>query len=172
MIIVTCATPEAWHERSRCSIIDLWPKGHVFWEIDPDDPFQYGRILADYWQQGESFAVVEPDIVIREDVAEAIMSCKCDYGCFPYAWRTDVGPALGCTWFRAPFLARYPDAMKKVQAQNVTWRQLDVVLMRHVLAREYGEQPHVHLPAVEHLNPDKQLLPDASREPMLYVPHW
>ena len=47
-------------------------------------------------------------------------------------------------------------------ATGVGWQQLDVVIMRHLLARKYGEQPTVLLPPVEHLNEKKRLLPDAA----------
>lgn len=172
MKIVTVCIPGQLTRETRNSLRKHWrrPLETNVHFIEKEDPFAYVNLISDYWKQGESFAVVEPDIVIRKDVAEAFTSCECLYGCFPYNWTTDVGPALGCTWFRAEFLKEYPDAMEKVKAKNVTWRQLDVVLMRHVLAREYGQQPHVHLPAVQHLN--KPLLPEASPEPMMSVPHW
>ena len=143
-----------------------------FTRIDRKDPKAYERILRWYWEAGSSFCVVEQDVVPPSSFEEVLLGDCCDYGCFPYAWLTDVGPALGCTWFRTPFLERYPEVMGLVAAENVSWRQLDVVLMRHVLARDRGEQPHVHLPPADHLNPDKQLLPAASPEPLLSVPHW
>lgn len=174
MKIVTVATPGAWRDESRRAIWKHWPKPniHNFHPIEAGDPKAYGLILQYYWELGEDFAVVEPDIVIREDVADAFRDCECLYGAFPYEWLTDVGPALGCTWFRSAFLQKHPDAMREVLAKNISWRQLDVVLMRHILAREYGEQPHVHLPPVEHLNEKKKLMPGANQEPMMHVPHW
>lgn len=139
-------------------------------ELPAGDEHAYRRMIAYYWRQGEDFMVVEPDILIREDVIDAFMDCDCEYGCFPYAWLTDVGPALGCTWFRSSFLEEYPEAV--LETGLVSWRQLDVVLMRHVLARKYHEQPHVHLPAVQHLNPEKQLMEGRDPAPLMEVPHW
>ena len=141
-----------------------------FWEIKEEDELAYGRIITEHWTAGEDFAVVEPDIVIRDDVADGFLSCSEPYCAWPYSWLTDVGPALGCTRFRGEFTRRYPDAMDR--AHGVSWRQLDVVLMRHVLVREHSEQPHVHLPPVEHLNEAKRLLPEASREPLMTLPDW
>jgi hypothetical protein len=138
--------------------------------IDSKDQRAYGKTIAKHWRMGEDFMIVEPDIVVREDVMEAFETCDCNYGAFPYAWTTNVGPALGCTWFRSEFLAAYPKAAD--EAATFSWRQFDVVLMRHVLARTWGEQPHVHLPAVVHLNEEKQLLPDADPTPMMEVPLW
>lgn len=175
MIIVTCAVPGALTDETEEAIVQHWQSWGHHWDfhvINPENPQHYGQILARYWEAGEDFAVVEPDIVIRPDVVDAFLNCECIYGCFPYAWLTDVGPALGCTWFRSPLLHEYPRLMREVAKTGVGWRQLDVVLMRHQLARKHLEQPHVHLPAVEHLNPRKQLLDEASRAPLMTVPHW
>lgn len=174
MKILTVTIPGGLTRASRVSVWKHWhrPNQVDLRFIDPTDLFAYGRILKEQWEAKEDFAVVEPDIVIRKDVANAFLNCPELYCVFPYAWLTDIGPALGCTRFRKEFLEKYPDAMKETLAQNVTWTQLDVVLMRHVLARKHGQQPHVHLPEVEHLNPKKQLLPDANKKPMLHVPHW
>lgn len=172
MKIVTVATPGALKDETSSALLEFWPGEHHLHLIQPGDLMGYGRILRDYWEAGDDFMVIEPDIVIRKDVADAFINCPCVYGCFPYNWLTDCGAALGCTWFRKEILQAVPDAMARVQAQNVTWRQVDVILMRHVLAREHGHQPHIHLPPVKHLNPNKELLPEANPEPLTYVPHW
>lgn len=174
MKIVTVATPGSWRRESRVSVWRHWHRPNLiqYHPIDPEDQKAYEKILTYYWELGEDFAIVEPDIVIREDVAEAFLNCECVYGGFVYPWLTDIGIALGCTWFRSEFLQKFPTAMKEVAAKNVSWRQLDVVLMRHILARKYMQQPHIHLPPVAHLNPEKQLLPEASTEPLMYVPEW
>lgn len=168
MKIVTCHTGVI-HIDTKQSIERHWSGEWHTHLIDKRDPTHYTRILTAYWAVGEDFWIVEPDIVIREDVVEAVQSCGCDYGCYPYSWLTNVGPALGCTWFRAPILERHQDAMHYVQSSRVGWQQQDVVLMRHILAAR-GEQPHVHLPPVEHLNPRKQLQEGADPTVMMKVP--
>ncbi len=153
------------------AVLDYWePRDVVMIRLNKDDPSHYSHWLADIWAQKQDFVLIEQDIVIRADVTESFLSCPEPWCLFPYAWLTEVGPALGCSRFRAEFLTQFPDAMRKVLQHNVSWRQMDVVLMRHVLAREYGQQPHVHLPPVEHLNPRKQLSPDADPTPKLTVP--
>lgn len=174
MKIVTVYTPGALRDETEEALLLHWA-GRGTWvpvEIAVNDPLAYGQIIAELWAAGESFAVVEPDVLVRDDVIDGFLNCPEPYCAWPYAWLTDVGPALGCTRFRAEFLARYPDAMKEVLSTNVSWRQLDVVLMRHVLVREYGEQPHVHLPPVVHLNEAKALLPEANPEPLMSLPAW
>lgn len=173
MLFVTVTTHEkGWDSVARQEIVK-WvrlPNKMELHYVDRDDHFGYANILAEYWRKGHSFAVIEPDIVVRPDVIATILHCDCGYGAYPYAWTTNVGPALGCTWFRKEFLKAYPDAMEEVVKRQISWRQVDVVLMRHVLARMYGIQPHVHLPPVEHRNPAKQLLPEADPTPMMEVP--
>lgn len=150
---------------------------YVRWEpLDPEDDTAYGRKLAEAWRDcllaGAGLAVVEQDIVVGPDVLTAFRDNPHEYVAFPYAWKTDVGPALGCTRFSHRFVAKYPHLMEEAVATGVGWRQFDVTLMRHLLARKYGEQPHVLLPPVEHLNEEKRLLPDASPEPLMTLPHW
>ena len=162
-MIALCAHVGETHLRPETiqALSDFWQGDIHYSLLDAGDVFSYSYLLSAYWDLGESFAVIEPDIVIRADVDDAFHNCPEPYCCFPYAWQTHVGPALGCTRFRAEFLARFPDAMQKATRHRIGWRQLDVVLLRHVLAREYKQQPHVHLPPVEHLNPRQQARADA-----------
>lgn len=145
-------------------------------ELPAEDDRAYGAELRDQWdecvRESRALAIVEQDVVVRADVIEAFLNDPDDYVCFPYAWLTDVGPALGCTRFSAKFIRSYPNLIEEATWAGVGWQQLDVVIMRHLLARRYGEQPKVLLPPVEHLNEKKQLLPDASPEPLMEVPHW
>lgn len=159
------------YPQTEQSLLACVPREQLFFQALPlYDPFAYGEVLALQWGFGEDFAVIEQDIVIRPDVVEAFANCPEAYCAFPYAWTTNVGPALGCTRFRADFLQRYPNAMQFVLDMHISYRQLDVVLMRRILAKQFGEQPHVHLPPVEHLNPLQRLRPDADPTPMLSVP--
>lgn len=165
----TCYVPGTLRDRTLNSLVRFANKEMILNTIEASDPEDYANQFARQWRLGLSFLVVEPDIVIRRDVMEAADNCGCEYGCFPYAWTTNIGPALGCTWFKDTFIAKYPTAAREAR---ISWRQFDVVLMRHVLARKYGEQPHVHLPPVEHLNEAKRLLPEADPAPMMEVPLW
>ncbi len=172
MKLVCCYTPGQLRPPTVDAFAAHWPDDLCLHELDPDDIYAYGETLDKYWFAAEGFAVVEPDIIIRADVTDAFLNCPEPYCAFPYAWTTNIGPALGCTRFRAEFIQKYPAAMRDTLDRGVGWRQLDVILMRHILARNHGEQPHVHLPAVWHLNEKKQLLPEADPTPMLSVPLW
>lgn len=178
--IVCCAVPgEHLRKQAATALLEAAEVSGVYVDIrtlDPADDQAYGRELRYAWRDARlaysALAVVEPDIVVRPDVITAFLDDPADYLCFPYSWTTDVGCALGCTRFSAAFIKRYPNLIADATATGVSWRQLDVVIMRHLLARRYGEQPKVCLPPVEHLNEAKKLLPEASPEPMTTVPHW
>jgi len=146
------------------------PKLVEFVKLDADDAYAYGKLIEDLWANQEDFALVEQDIVIRPDVVNAFLQCQYFYCAFPYAWSTNIGPALGCTRFRRTLMHAYPNTAKEATASGTTWKQLDVVFMRRVLAGKYKVQPHVHVPPVEHLNEEKKLLPEADPAPMLSVP--
>lgn len=160
---------------TRRALIDH-AHGHELDFVHLDDPeYGYGRLLQAVWAEAETFAIVEHDIVVNPDTIPGFDSCPEPYCAAPYAWTTQVGPALGCTRFRAELLERIPDAVDEAVALPSAWgepghfRQLDVYLMRRVLRDRHGLQPHVHLPPVEHLNPKQALLPGASPEPVLQV---
>lgn len=146
----------------------------TFWDVSGSDT-AYLETLALLWADEEDFVIVEHDVVPDLTAFLELGVCTSPYCCFPYAWTTCVGPALGCTRFRRELLRTVPDAVE--QAARIPsaygrpghWRQLDVHLMRNVLRDTHAWQPHVHLPPVEHLNEAQQLQPDASRVPVLEV---
>ncbi len=175
--ILCCYTPGQLRQKTSDALIRFaMSRAQVFFiEISPDDPYGYGRELQVMWHDsvahGTDLAVVEQDVVVRPDVIDSFLDCECLYGGHPYSWGTDVGIALGCVRFRHEFTQRYPTVVAEAAAR-CTWTQLDVVLQRHFLVREHGEQPHICGPAVEHLNPAKQLRPDADPRPLATLPAW
>ena len=176
LIVVCCYTPGRIHKATEDALIanSAGMRIQFIANIDPDNPFDYGRRLGTWWDLaylgGNDLAIVEPDIVIRADVADAFLNCPGTYCAYPYDLQTDVMPALGCTRFRHEFIARYPDAMQQAVDTGVGFRQFDVAFQRYVLVGQHGEQPHVHLPKVEHLNEAKRLLPEANPEPLMMLP--
>jgi len=113
----------------------------------------YPIAVQELWEQARDFAVVEHDIVIRDDVAAAFHDCPEPYCAFPYEWTTNIGPALGCTRFRGLFTYEHRQAI--YQASGHSWRQFDYALMRDALR---GCAPHLHLPRVHHLNDAQKLV--------------
>ena len=173
-MILFCAYSDLRPE-TRDALIVFGRNHDLRFEYVGDDDYAYGRALERRWAHGVGFAVVEQDIVIRQDVVDAFDECPEPYCCFPYAWTTDIGPALGCTRFRSELLSAHPEAMRDAVAtpsaygQPGHWRQIDVYLMRRILRDRHGLQPHVHLPPVEHLNEAKRLRDGADPTPVLEV---
>lgn len=92
--------------------LDEWAPGWEGRDVSADDE-AYWRLLADLWAEGESFVLVEHDVVIVEGIVDALAACPFDWCCaaYPYGRGTIVG--LGCTKFTAPLLARVPDAVER-----------------------------------------------------------
>lgn len=176
MKILTCFTPGGLHKETEAAMLaslDAHPNRDIMWKrftVQPDDPTAYGKIIAQHWSFTDSLAIVEPDIVVRPDVLDAFLNCPEPYCAFPYDLSTDVMCALGCTRFSASFIGRYPSLMREAVGENASWFQFDIVVQRKLLVDRHGEQPHVHLPKVEHLNEAKALRPDASPEPLMSIP--
>src|SRR5690242_16929872 len=86
------------------------------WVDVSGDKHAYRRTLAQWWTRGETFMVLEHDVVCRPDVVEQFESCPEPWCLFSYdnmccepcreAWRN----MLGCTRFRAELIAAVPDA--------------------------------------------------------------
>lgn len=154
---ILCAHTDSGIRPETRHALERHAPGCVDYRDVTDDPERaYGRIVAELWRAGTDFAVVEHDIVVRADVIEAFDECAELYCAFPYAWTTNVGPALGCTRFRGELLRGHPSAAAALPA--LPFRQVDYQLMRVELARVRGIRPHLHLPPVEHLNLSQQLL--------------
>lgn len=136
-------------------------------DLGKDQVHGYRELLRRLWREGETFCLIEHDIEIGPSTLYDFRACQHGYCAAPYPWMTAIGPALGATRFRDSFIAKHPDAAKAVGQAHAA--QLDVVFMRRVLARDLGEQPHVHAPVIHH-NPAKALLPNAYPSPMTFVP--
>ena len=140
--------------------LEPWQGGVLFMDVGGDD-YAYGRLLRDLWARGETFCVIEHDVVPWAHTLPELACCPDPYCAVPYPWQQAVGVALGCTKFDSLLLRAYPDAVEialRIPSNYGGpghWRQLDVWLQAAVLRDLYGFQPHCHLPAVQHRNPQK-----------------
>lgn len=176
MRILTVHTPGSLREETAfgiASAIAACPERAV-WdkrEIESRDQQAYGRIIAECWNADDDLFIIEPDVEISSETLFQARACQYGYCGFSYSWGPEVGIALGATRFRKSFMEKYADAARRAVAERVSFRQFDVVFQRHILAREYGQQPHAH-GAVIHWNPAKQLAPNGRPEPITVLPHW
>lgn len=126
-------------------------------EIQVDDGDGYCRLLSDLWEAGETFAVVEQDIVVSPETLPALAGCTGDWCGFPFPYlASDAYYGLGCVKFSAALLARIPDAMGRVALMHDEthpprhWCRLDGWLQQ--VLRESGEKRCEHMPPVGHLH--------------------
>jgi hypothetical protein len=146
-----------------------WP--NVTYRYVGDSETAYSELVCELWEQGETFALVEHDIVVAKGMLDRLARCDQPMCAHPYEWTTNIGPALGCNRFSAQLLADFPDAANEAAAIDGghgagSWRTFDYWLTRTILEEKYGQVAHLHLPPVEHLNKEKQLLPIYRDRPL------
>lgn len=131
--------------------------GHpaTFYAFDRTDDGAYARLVERLWGRRETFVVVEQDVVPHAGAIAELVQCPAPWCSHCY---DDPGyqrvPMLGLAKFAASLLAKTPEVATTVlrdgarHAVPVHWRQLNEVLVAHLLAR--GVTWHRHLPDVEH----------------------
>lgn len=127
----------------------------TFWDVSGSDD-AYWRLLRRMWSRGDTFIVIEQDVVVRPDSLDALLECPEPWCSFqvPYVGKLYAG--LSCAKFSAGLIARHPDALERIASiedEDHTprhWCRLDSHLQSHVL-NPGGEIVHVHGPPLEHL---------------------
>ncbi len=115
----------------------------------------YYRLLAGLWGKGESFTVIEHDIVVWPGAVQELANCPHSICSLPYycsvGWIKD---GLGCTKFSSKVMKQYPNFLNRpfpTCCQHTdNYCGLDR-LMAH-RAQELGIDFHVHSPGVINLN--------------------
>lgn len=131
--------------------------GMAYETIRMDGDGSYFGLLSGLWSAGETFAVVEQDIVIEPGTMQALGACGSDWCAFPYGYfHTETYWGLGCVKFAAPLLARVPGAMDRVAVMSDEthpakhWCRIDAWLS--LVLGQAGERRCEHLPPVGHLH--------------------
>ena len=118
----------------------------------------YAELIMRLWKTSpDGFTIIEHDVSFLPAQMDALLECERDYCAGVYPWSTNIGPALGFTSIKQGIIA---EAGGTPNLHGVSYRQLDVVLVRHILGRHFNRQPHLHLPPVQHNNPDQALRPE------------
>ncbi len=117
----------------------------------------YYLFLAQLWDEGEGFLIVEEDIEIHADVIPQLEACPepwCLFG-FPGAGGALLHGSLGCTRFSTELIAAVPDLMSKLPVRD--WKRLDSEILPALLKRGYEQ--HIHEPPVphHHYRPERRL---------------
>jgi hypothetical protein len=112
-----------------------------------EDDFAYGRLLTELWNQGETFIVVEHDIVPWLGALEHLAACPQPYCAFPYRIGGGIGAGLGCTKIAGSLL-------RKLGAHDfsaVRWDLLDGKVSDAIAAAGRTTM-HLHFPPVTHMH--------------------
>lgn len=122
----------------------------------------YWDLLDKLWSEGETFIIVEHDVIVRPDTLDQLNDCPFDACAFviPYFW-SPRAVSLACTKFSSDLIARCPDLMRRVgemrdfQHPQKHWCRLDMWIQQSLPVRI-----HPHEPAVTHYrDPGKPLTP-------------
>jgi hypothetical protein len=116
----------------------------------------YWTLLDRLWGEGETFCVVEHDVIARPDALDQLANCSSSWCAFevPYVGITYAG--LSCAKFSSELIARYPDALNAISELSDKehpakhWCRLDSWLQGYVL-HPGGEHMCVHGPPLEHV---------------------
>ncbi len=109
------------------------------WVGDSDE--DYWSLLAGLWADGESFCIVEHDVVVEPDVFVELEACPSDWCGFPVPYFRGSYAGLACAKFGDELIARNPRAvvrageMSNARHPRKHWCTLDHFLQREVLAQ-------------------------------------
>jgi hypothetical protein len=115
----------------------------------------YFELLTELWAAGETFTIVEHDVIPNRDALVSLDDCSNVWCACPYPYlygQPHVG--LGCTRFRAELLTRHPDLMEVVAGMSDRthpakhWCRLDAWITNTLRGR--GEHRCETHPQVEH----------------------
>ncbi len=120
----------------------------------------YYWLLHRLWREGESFLLIEHDVVIHDQVVPTVATCGHAWCGYPYTVIGYFGTFLGCTHFGAQLMRWYPTLMDVVATRNLPgtrndqennkrfWAHLDVRMISAL--REAGYIQEQHYPPVQH----------------------
>ena len=95
---------------------DIAPETEAFcWEVgalpaklsDPDE--DYGRFMAERWDRGAGFIIVEQDVVPTPEQIDGLRVCGHPLCSFGYEGEDTQNLMFGCVRFSADFIAAYPN---------------------------------------------------------------
>jgi hypothetical protein len=108
----------------------------------------YWNLLNDLWQKGETFILVEHDILPWPGALEELWQCPGLWCANSYDQRgIGIYHSFGCTKFSAELIRRLPDVWSRIGHH---WSRLDSEFEWQ--ACQAGLRPHPHRPPVIHLH--------------------
>lgn len=130
----------------------------------------YWDLVRGLWADGETFCIVEHDVVVRRTSLLELDACSHDWCGFPVSYSGTEYAGLSCTKFTDQLIARHPDAFEVIDELYDEkhpphhWCRLDTWLRCYVLERGKHDQMHVHAPALEHLRSGEECCVQPSHD--------
>ncbi len=144
--------------------------------VEMTTTYSYFELLSQLWAEGETFVIVEHDILVYPGAIQEIWDCEVPFCGKPYVIHGGFAACFGCTKFDASFLRAFPNAMKMGGARQhpmglgtgyTHWETLDSRIVAALSELGWscnGSQwPHQHWPSVRHLHYDP--LPERLKDP-------
>jgi hypothetical protein len=119
----------------------------------------YWRVLQTLWQSGETFCIVEHDVLLRPNTLTELDLCESAWCAFPVPYMGGGYAGMACVKFGASLIAACPDALDRVAPLSDAshpprhWCRLDSWLQYGILPTT-GFSRHVHDPPLGHFRPD------------------
>jgi hypothetical protein len=109
------------------------------------DDWDYARLFTRLWRRGQTFVLVEHDILPPAGFPESLLDCPEPYCGHYYRLGRRLGGTLGCVKFAADLIAEHSNL-----SFDCPWWELD----GQVVAALGIEDFHVHQPPAVHLHAD------------------
>ena len=144
------------------------PQDEIRPQFVGDSDTAYWDLLSELWRAGETFTVVEQDIIVEPNTLSNLDACPKLWCCAPYPYlRSERYAGLGCARFHANLLRSQPDLLEHVGKYSDSrhtarhWCTLDFALTREI-RRRCRTQMCVQHPPVGHLrrNPSHGCVPE------------
>jgi hypothetical protein len=131
--------------------------GHPYEMVDvSENESSYYELLRAKWAAGETFIIVEHDIIVMRTTFTELEQCPEPWCIVPHRYLGWMHWGLGCVKFTDRLICAVPTAMEEVGSLEDEkhppkhWCRLDCWLQQRVLPR-YGFHSHNHEFALEHL---------------------
>lgn len=145
MRVVCPFTPDRLAAATRAAL----PAHTEYVEMTAFDSYQ--RLLRSLWDRGESFVIVEHDVVPALGALDDLMACDAEWCGCPYP-PADAVP-LGCVKIADTLIAKLPGLWERMPLRH--WQYCDSWFGAHA---EAITAPHPHQP-VTHLHQDNPIVP-------------
>jgi hypothetical protein len=157
-VILACTKLD---KRVVLALIDTQRHLEIAWVTDSDDA--YFDLLSGLWTAGESFIVVEHDVLVRSSSLDELEGCSSPWCAFQVSYVGTTWAGLSCAKFTAELMGRYPNAFTAIsEASDVRhppkhWCRIDSWLRGYLGDRD--ETLCEHAPPLEHRPDTDHVMP-------------